>query len=65
MNSLVSYTGQRRVFQTCQATGRNVGAARQAGPPDVCLVEARGLEEGQEGQMPGASGAVFTFQECC
>lgn len=28
VNSLVSYTGQSRVFQTCQATGSNVRAAR-------------------------------------
>ena len=50
VNSLVIYTGQRRVFQTCQAAGRNIGAARRVGPCHVCLVEAPGLEKGQEGQ---------------
>ena len=28
VDSLVIYTGQRRVFQTCQAAGRYIGAAR-------------------------------------
>lgn len=46
-HGLMIYTGQERVFQTCQAAGRNVCAARRAGPCHVCLVEARGLEKGQ------------------
>ena len=45
VDSLVIYTGQRRVFQTCQAAGKHIGAARQAGLCHVCLVEARGLDK--------------------
>ena len=46
IDSLVIYTGQRGVFQTCQAAGKHIGAARRAGLYHVCLEEARSLDKG-------------------